>query len=392
MTATAKTATAAKPAGMIPSFVRRAASSLFPGPVCSDAVATMRPPAVPTASPARGLWDPALADAFFLPRSNKGLGLVLSPAVALRSQSDVCGLGLEVSLTDRVANRRAGLAPDAAMVPAGMPLMAVPLSSVRRCHGRDESEAMLEVMSWLRKCSARAAYDGSAAGGWDAVARSYRARFEGQHDILASNAATDWAAYVALSRCHHFTSQAAVEAATTREAAAGGEMEHIATPRLPHNDDAAGIAFTVPVVDGKADRSGASEAPSSDEAVATVTFVPGVDFVNHSGEPTAQMYRLGEAEKHLSLWANWVAGVHTEHLEEDHLFLVALRDIHDGEEVTITYADFDPATDVGAWRDHVGFVPDRAPSVLQQDAEAIAAAHLERFLLAKAPNVAAEAL
>eukprot|EP00672_Neobodo_designis_P021578 CAMPEP_0174850452 /NCGR_PEP_ID=MMETSP1114-20130205/19417_1 /TAXON_ID=312471 /ORGANISM="Neobodo designis, Strain CCAP 1951/1" /LENGTH=391 /DNA_ID=CAMNT_0016084913 /DNA_START=122 /DNA_END=1297 /DNA_ORIENTATION=+ len=381
------------PAATVPGFVQRAASSLFPGAITAEALAALRPPAVPVgAAPARGLWDPALTNAYFRPRAAGGLGLTVSPAVALRQQG-TRGLGLEVSLSDKIATRRAGLPSGADHIPAGMPLMAVPLSAVQRCHGRDEADAMRSVVQWLRKGSARAAYDGHKAAGWDAVARSYRARFEGDNELLHSTAATDWASYVALSRCHHFTSAAAVSDMVAKEMLAGCPDAAAARENnrrtLPHNDDAAGITEDAAAT---VSADAAAKAAAADAGGATVTLVPGVDFVNHSPTPCAQMHRLAGDARHLSMWANWVAGAHAEHLQEPHVFLVALRDIEDGEEVTITYADFDPKTDASAWRDHVGFVPERASQLLQKDADALAAAHLERFVLAKAPNPAAAGL
>lgn len=97
-----------------------------------------------------------------------------------------------------------------------------------------------------------------------------------------------------------------------------------------------------------------------------VTYVPLLDFTNHSGHPSCAVVtldpackegrlalgRLAKAIPPISAYLNGRPAV-------PFVALVALRDISSGEQLTYLYDDFDSADeiDVSRWQHHFGFVP-----------------------------------
>jgi hypothetical protein len=145
---------------------------------------------------------------------------------------------------------------------------------------------------------------------------------------------------------------------------------------------------------------------------ATVTLVPLFDFLNHSADPSVHYTHLSArgadaddpsddsvdlgaaasvapaaSASALELCGNWAAGVNSTRLGEPHLYVVALRPVQPGEELTYMYSDFDAdsAASRQDWLEYSGFLPtDEPPAVMTpDDAAGMAGAWIERWLKAR---------
>jgi hypothetical protein len=139
---------------------------------------------------------------------------------------------------------------------------------------------------------------------------------------------------------------------------------------------------------------------------ATVTLVPLFDFLNHSADPSVHYTHLSArganaddlpvdnvglgaaaSASALELCGNWAAGVNSTRLGEPHLYVVALRPVQPGEELTYMYSDFDADSEASRqdWLEYSGFLPtDEPPAVMTpDDAAGMAGAWIERWLKAR---------